>query len=94
MDNNPEKTEITVHVNMSDGGKTVTLVLGDLDDEQLESLYKDAGVEEARLVLRERTGWDPAVNVLNMGPEDMKWRYDWLKRHGKYDEFVAGNDRA
>jgi hypothetical protein len=81
MDNNPEKTEITVHVNMSDGGKTVTLVLGDLDNEQLESLYKDAGVEEARLVLRERTGRDPAVTLWNITPEDMKWRYDWMQRH-------------
>lgn len=94
MDEKKLDNSITLHLNYGTEGKTVTANLEDLTDEQLSDLY-DSGLEQARYVLRERTGSDPAVDILNMTPEDVDWHVDWLKRHGKYDEYVAaGNDRA
>lgn len=91
---NPEEEEVTLHLNYGKEGHTVTVKLGDLDDDQLAELY-DSGLESARYVLRERTGKDPAVTFSNMTPEDAAWKYDWLKRNGKYEEFISGgNDRA
>lgn len=81
MDENVGQQELTVHLNYGDEGKTVSVKLDDLEDDQLQELY-DSGLEEARFVLRERTGWDPAVNILNMTKEDFQWRLDWKKRHG------------
>lgn len=91
---NPEEEEVTLHLNYGAEGHTVTVKLGDLDDDQLAELY-DSGLENARYVLRERTGKDPAVTLSNMTPKDVEWHVDWLKRNGKYEEFVSGgNDRA
>jgi hypothetical protein len=87
-------TEITVHLNFGNRVEEKTVQLKDLSDEDLLKLYED-GFTDARYVLRERTGSDPAVNFFNMTPEDVDWKIDWLKRNGKYDEYVSGgNDRA
>jgi hypothetical protein len=88
---NPENEEVTLHLNYGKEGHTVTVKLGDLDDDQLAELY-DSGLESARYVLRERTGKDPAVTFFNMTADDAEWKYDWLKRHGKLEEYVSGGD--
>ncbi len=88
---NPENEEVTLHLNYGKEGHTVTVKLGDLEDDQLAELY-ESGLESARYVLRERTGKDPAVNLFNMTADDADWKYDWLKRHGKLEEYVSGGD--
>jgi hypothetical protein len=91
---NPEEEEVTLHLNYGAEGHTVTVKLGDLDDDQLAELYA-SGLENARYVLRERTGSDPAATLFNMTPEDVAWAYDWWVRNRKDQDIVSGgNDRA
>lgn len=85
------KSEVDLHLNFGDTAKNVSVKLEELSDEELQLLY-ESGLEDARYVLRERTGNDPAVNFFNMTPDDVAWFYGWLKRNGKYDDFVAGNE--
>jgi hypothetical protein len=94
MEDNQKKTEATIHVSSSDKSEFITVNLEDLDDDQLLSLYEDANLEEARFVLRERTGSDPAVTLWNMTPDDVRWSYDWKVRNGKLASDSADNDRA
>lgn len=93
MEDKEIATELTIHLNFGDSTREVTVKLEELNDEELLALY-ESGFDDARYVLRERTGDDPAVDVLNWTRGDTAWHLDWLKRNGKYDEFVAGNDRA
>jgi hypothetical protein len=93
MEDKEIATEITLHLNFGDSTKEVTVKLEELNDEELLTLY-ESGFQDARYVLRERTGEDPAVNIFNITREDVAWHVDWLKRNGKYDEYVAGNGRA
>jgi hypothetical protein len=81
MENNYEDFEVTLHMSGDGSAKDVAVRLGDLDDDQLKVLYNTGGVDEARFVLRERTGSDPAVTFRNMTPEDMKWFGDWTRRN-------------
>jgi hypothetical protein len=81
MENNYEDFEVTLHMSGSESATEAVVRLGDLDDDQLKALYNTGGMEEARFVLRERTGSDPAVTFWSMTAEDMRWFGDWARRN-------------
>lgn len=81
MENNYEDFEVSLHISGDGSSQETTVRLGDLDDAQLKALYSTGGIEEARFVLRERTGSDPAVTFWSMTAEDMKWFSEWARRN-------------
>jgi len=86
MINEEPSKDFTVHINYGpNGGETKSINLEELSDEKLQELY-EVGVQEARYVLRERTGWDPAVTLWNITPADMQWFVDWRRRHPEAGE--------
>ena len=94
MENNYEDFEVSLHISGDGSSQETTVRLGDLDDAQLKALYSTGGIEEARFVLRERTGSDPAVNIWSMTAEDMKWFGDWTRRNPeKFAALKAENER-
>jgi hypothetical protein len=94
MENNYEDFEVTLHMSGSESATEAVVRLGDLDDDQLKALYNTGGMEEARFVLRERTGSDPAVTFWSMTDEDMKWFGDWTRRNPeKFAALKAENER-
>ena len=87
MDNEtPDTPPTTLHLNFGDRAEDVELNMPDLSDEQLRALWDTYKLQEARLELRERTGFDPAVTLSNQTSEDVAWFVDWVKRHPEFTE--------
>jgi hypothetical protein len=81
MEDNYEEYQVDMHVTTASGGKDLKFQIKDLTDEELRQFYDETGLEEARFAYRERTGWDPAKNLWNLGPEDGAWFHDWCERN-------------
>lgn len=82
MDNEtPETFPTILHLNFGNRAEDVEINIPELSDEQLEALWDTYKLQEARLELRERTGFDPAVTLSNQTAEDVAWYVNWLDRH-------------
>jgi hypothetical protein len=93
MEDNYEEYQVDMHVITASGGKDLKFQLKDLTDEELNQLYEETGLEEARLAYRERTGDDPAKNLWIYGPEDFAWFQDWCDRNPeKFEKLRAQYD--
>jgi hypothetical protein len=73
--------ENKIKVRLTDGvsSEEVEIDLKTETDENLKFLWEVLKNEEAREELKLRTGYDPAKNFSNFGPEDMKYYLEWAK---------------
>ena len=88
----PEERPIFLHLNYGDSGEDVEIIVSEQTNEQLQALWDNFKLQEARLELRERTGSDPAVRLSNYTSGDIQWYLDWLDRNPeKYKEINEKN---